>query len=311
MFVGATFCYILASSVGTYQAYQYTESVQFCGTACHVVMEPQYVTHRLSPHAHVACTTCHVGPGVGWYEKSKIRGLSRVREVVLSDYPRPIPTPIADLKPAELECHRCHWPNNFYGGRRRIFRHNIYDEKSTPWPVDLIVHVGGGDPGIDQTGGIHWYMNIGYKLEYISRDPQRQDIPWVRATNKKTGKVTVYQSESNPLSKEEIAAASPRTMDCIDCHNSPAHIFHTPDQAIDMAMFLKQIDPRLPNVKQAAVSAMGAPYKSKEGAIAGIARSLREYYLTKHAGLARRWGRKSKRRCKPRRRDSPRTSSPT
>ena len=133
-------------------------------------------------------------------------------------------------------------------------------------------------------------MNIGYKIEYIARDPQRQDIPWVSATNKKTGKVTVYQSQGNPLSKEEIAAASPRAMDCIDCHNSPAHIFHTPDQAIDLAMFLQQLDSGLPNAKQSAVAAMGAPYQSKEEAMAGIARNLREYYRAQPAGLAEKKG---------------------
>ncbi|MDH5628127.1 MAG: cytochrome C, partial [Candidatus Krumholzibacteria bacterium] len=31
----------LVSVVGGYQAYHYTESVEFCGTTCHTVMEPE------------------------------------------------------------------------------------------------------------------------------------------------------------------------------------------------------------------------------------------------------------------------------
>jgi hypothetical protein len=287
IFLTGTILFVLASTVGTYQAYHYTESVSFCGKLCHTVMKPEYVTHQISPHAIVKCATCHTGPGAGWYARSKIRGVGRAYEVLFSNYPRPIPTPIPDLKPTEMECHQCHWPEMFFGGRRSIFHHYMYDETNTHWPVDMIIHTGGGDPGIDQTGGIHWYMNIGYTIEYIARDNERQDIPWVRATNKNTGKVTVYQDQNNPLSKAEIAAASPRTMNCIDCHNRPTHIFRTPDRAIDLAIFIGQIDPRLPNVKKTAVFAMAASYQSEDDAMRGIAARISQYYRNHHANLYR------------------------
>ena len=280
IFAAGTFLYVLASTVGVYQASQYTESVKFCGKLCHTVMKPEYVTHQISTHAIVRCTTCHVGPGPGWYEKSKVRGLGRVYEVLYAGYPRPIPTPIADLRPTEIECHRCHWPEKFFGGRNWVFHNRLYDEKNTYWPVQMVIHTGGGDPGIDQTGGIHWYMNIGYKIEYIARDRQRQDIAWVRATNKKTGEVTVYQNQANRLSEAEIERLSPQVMDCIDCHNSPAHVFHTPDYAIDMSMFLKQIDVDLPNIKAVAVSGLASPYRSDEEAMSSISEHIEGYYKT-------------------------------
>ena len=37
----------------------------FCGTACHSVMNPEWVTYQQSPHARVRCVDCHVGEGTG------------------------------------------------------------------------------------------------------------------------------------------------------------------------------------------------------------------------------------------------------
>src|SRR5512141_2755267 len=58
---GAGFLFLTA--LGTYSSYHFTESVTFCGQACHTVMEPEMVTYQHSPHARVACTSCHIGPG--------------------------------------------------------------------------------------------------------------------------------------------------------------------------------------------------------------------------------------------------------
>ncbi len=278
LFATGTTLLVLLSSVGLYRAYRYTESVKFCGRLCHVVMRPEFVTHQISPHAHISCTGCHVGPGIGWYAKSKIRGLKQAYQVVLKTYPQPIPRPIADLRPTELQCRNCHWPELFFGGRRWTYRNYEYDQQNTEWPIEMIIHTGGGDPAIDQTAGIHWYMNIGYKVEFIARGEKLRDIPWVRATNRKTGEVTVYQDTTNSLSEKEIAAATPHTMDCVDCHNSPTHIFHTPDHAVDLAISTGKIDAGLPYIKSQAVSALAASYKSEEAAKIGISYSMNQYY---------------------------------
>ena len=60
--VGST-CFLLISAVGSYETYEYTESVQFCGQACHAVMKPELTTYLHGPHARVACAECHIGPG--------------------------------------------------------------------------------------------------------------------------------------------------------------------------------------------------------------------------------------------------------
>ena len=85
-------------------------------------------------------------------------------------------------------------------------------------------------------------MNIAMKVEYIARDSRRQDIPWVRVTDKVTGRVTVYQDSDKPLSPEEICALPSRTMDCMDCHNRPSHAYKPPDFAIDLALSTGPID---------------------------------------------------------------------
>jgi hypothetical protein len=63
IFLSTTFVFIFLSAIGTYEAFHYSESVPFCGTLCHKVMEPEYVAYQNSPHARVACVECHVGPG--------------------------------------------------------------------------------------------------------------------------------------------------------------------------------------------------------------------------------------------------------
>src|SRR5262245_56209816 len=38
-----SFVFVRASAFGSYRAYEYTESVEFCGQACHSVMKPEFV----------------------------------------------------------------------------------------------------------------------------------------------------------------------------------------------------------------------------------------------------------------------------
>ena len=92
IFTFGTVMFLLLSSVGSYEAFHYTESVEFCGALCHQVMEPEYVAYQNSPHARVSCVECHVGSGASWYMRSKLSGLYQVYAVLANVYPRPIPT---------------------------------------------------------------------------------------------------------------------------------------------------------------------------------------------------------------------------
>jgi len=278
VFTFGTMLFALISVVGGYQAYHYTESVAFCGELCHKVMQPEHVAYGNSPHARVPCTSCHVGAGADWYAKSKLSGAYQVYATLFNKYPEPIPTPIKNLRPAQETCETCHWPEKFFGGQQRQFNHYMYGDTNTSWPINLLIKTGGGDPKTGQTAGIHWHMNIGFSVEYIARDEKRQDIPWIRATDRSTGRVTVYQDEDNPLSEEEIKSAQPRVMDCMDCHNRPSHKFPSPDRMIDLAILTGQIDKSLPSIKRVAVEAMQQKYTTEQGAKQGIADYIYDFY---------------------------------
>ncbi|MGQ0719987.1 MAG: cytochrome c3 family protein [Candidatus Eiseniibacteriota bacterium] len=282
LFLAATLLYVALSAVGSYQAYHHTESVAFCGLTCHSVMKPEYTAYQLSSHARVACTACHVGEGASWYAKSKLSGAYQVYATAFDKYPRPIGTPIKNLRPAQETCERCHWPERFYGAQQRQFNHYMYDEANTHWPINMLIKTGGGDPKTGQTAGIHWHMNIGVQVEYIARDERRQDIPWMRSTDRATGRVTTYQDAEDPLSEEEIAAATPRVMDCMDCHNRPSHKFHSPDYALDMALLTGHVPADLPEVKRAAVEAVAAEYQTESEALEAIAENLRGFYADEY-----------------------------
>jgi hypothetical protein len=275
VFVFGTFLFVTLSAVGSYQAYHFTESVTFCGTTCHTVMEPEHTAYLQSPHARVACTECHVGYGASWYAKSKLSGSYQVYAALFNKYPRPIPTPIHNLRPARETCEQCHWPEKTYGTGLRKFTHYMYDEANTRWSSMLLLKTDTGEPGQGQRAGIHWHINKGIKIEYIARDERRQDVPWVRVTELKTGKQTIYQETSQPLSEQEVAAAEIRKMDCIDCHNRPSHVYHSPDFAIDRALESGSIDRSLPSVKKVAVEALTVEYGTKDSAVTGIADAIR------------------------------------
>ena len=122
------FLFVIASIVGTYQAYHYTESDAFCGTACHEVMHPEYTAYQASPHARVGCAGCHIGPGAGWFVRSKLSGAYQVYAVIARKFPRPIPTPVENLRPAQDTCEQCHWPEKFFGAQLKVFNHFAADE---------------------------------------------------------------------------------------------------------------------------------------------------------------------------------------
>jgi hypothetical protein len=277
-FMGGFLLFLTLVTVVGYHAFHYTESVAFCGTTCHTVMQPEHVAYQNSPHARVSCTACHVGSGASWYAKSKLSGMYQVYAVIRNIYPRPIPTPVRNLRPAQETCEQCHWPNKFYGGQQEQFNHYMYDEENTYWPINILIKTGGGDPKTGQTAGIHWHMNIGVKIQYIARDERRQDIPWVQVRDSDTGRVTTYQDRRNPLSEEELKTGILRTMDCMDCHNRPSHRYRSPDYMIDVAILTGMIDQGLPDIKRLAVEAMDVDYDSPEEAMREIANYIEKAY---------------------------------
>ena len=85
--------FLFLTALGSYETYQYTESVDFCGKRCHVPMEPQFVAAQHTAHAQVACVDCHVGPGAAAYFKTKLNGVKQLYHTALGDFDRPIHMP--------------------------------------------------------------------------------------------------------------------------------------------------------------------------------------------------------------------------
>jgi nitrate/TMAO reductase-like tetraheme cytochrome c subunit len=273
--------FLLGTGLGTYQAYHVTESTAFCGQVCHGVMKPEATAHRSSPHARVTCVQCHIGPGADWFVKSKMSGAYQLYATAFDKYPRPIPTPVKNLRPARETCLQCHWPEKFFGSRRNVYPHYLSDEKNTPYPISLLLHIGGGSAEGGPAEGIHWHMAVANKLEYIARDPGRQEIAWVKVTDR-AGKVTEYRHTESPLTDEERAKAEVRTMDCMDCHNRPSHIYRSPQRAVNQALAAGEIDRTLPFMKREAVKALDAEYPDTPSALAAIEAKLTSFYAENH-----------------------------
>ncbi|MBM3880769.1 MAG: cytochrome C [Verrucomicrobia bacterium] len=273
-FAGGAALFLLFTAMGSYHTYHFTESTTFCGQACHQVMKPEMVTYQQGPHARVSCTACHIGPGATWFVRSKLSGTYQVYATLQKKYPRPIPTPIKNLRPAQETCEQCHWPKKFVGNLDRTFTYYLSDESNTVHTIRMLMKVGGADPTHGPVGGIHWHMNVGNRVEYYATDATRQKIPWVRLIDPQ-GVVREYRS---PGFTNEIRKADIRVMDCMDCHNRPAHVFETPSDAVNLAMSLGSIDPTLPSIKANAVHALVQPYETETEGLQQIATILNGRY---------------------------------
>ncbi len=276
---------LMFSAFGSFKAYEYTDSDQFCGEMCHKVMAPEYTAYQFSPHARVGCVKCHIGPGAGWFVRSKLSGAYQVYAVLLDKYPRPIPTPIENLRPAQETCEQCHWPKNFFSEKQRKITNFIADEKNTKWNITLLMKIGGGNIEAGPTSGIHWHMNINNEVTYAATDPERMIIPWVKIKSR-DGVERVYRSVDAAVSDEELLKGGTRRMDCIDCHNRPTHIYRQPAQSINHVMELGWIDPSLPYIKSVGVQALEKSYSAKAIALDSIGTIVNEFYSANYPALA-------------------------
>jgi len=284
VFLLLSFIFLFMSAFGSYRAFEHSESVQFCGETCHAVMKPEFVAYQASPHARVKCVECHVGGGAEWYVRAKFNGAYQLYSVAFDKYDRPIKSPVHNMRPARDTCAQCHWPEKFLGERLKTLAYYGYDEKNSPRQVRLLVNVGGGTPESGPVSGIHWHMNLGNDVTYIASDERRQIIPWVRFKDR-DGNVTEYIARGAQFSPADIERAEKRRIDCIDCHNRPAHQYLPPDKAVNDSMAAGRIDPSLPYVKREAVRLLAAEYRTEDEAVAAIGRDLEGFYRQNYADV--------------------------
>ena len=283
-FLGLSTIFVFMSAFGSYRAYEHTESVAFCGQTCHETMKPEFVAYGVSPHAHVRCVECHVGSGAQGYARSKVTGSYQLYAVTFNKVPKPITTPVHTMPPTSETCEQCHWPSRFYGNEMKAFSHYAYDEHNTLRSMRLLINVGGGDPETGPVAGIHWHMNLGNEITYIAADNQRQVIPWVRVKDLQ-GNVTEYVDRNRPPSSELMTTAEQRRMNCIDCHNRPAHTYLPPDVAVDQSLAAGRLDPSLPFLKREAIAVLSKPYNTTGEAVNSISSNLDTFYRTNYTSL--------------------------
>jgi nitrate/TMAO reductase-like tetraheme cytochrome c subunit len=277
LFIGiATVLNILIFTFASYQGVAYMDTTTFCGQTCHTVMQPEFSAYQNSPHARVNCVECHIGPGAGWFVKSKLSGVRQVFAVTFKTYSRPIPSPVKYLRPARETCEQCHWPQRFSGDKFIVKTDYKDDEKNTPETTALVLKIGGRT--WQGSVGIHGrHLDQGSRIRYIATDEQRQVIPVVYYTDDK-GKTVEYVSTDIKVSKEQLAKSGNRVMDCIDCHNRPTHAFELPESAVDLRIYRGLISAELPFIKKKAVELLKADYPDREMAQKKIAEGVTSYY---------------------------------
>jgi hypothetical protein len=273
VFIAATtFVNLVVASQVTYAAVTYMDQVKFCGTTCHTVMKPEYTAHQDSPHSRVECVVCHIGAGAGWFVRSKLSGAGQVIAVALNNYPRPIPTPVRNLRPARETCETCHWPQKYGEDRLRVFPKYAEDAANTLTKTVMLRKIGGGNHGV----GIHGtHLGPGVVVRYAHADEGRQTIPWVEYNNRNTGRKTTYMV---PGTKPDASGLTIREMDCLDCHNRPAHAYELPERAIDQALYAGSISTALPFVKKMSVALLKKNFATTEDAAAQIPAAFAKYY---------------------------------
>lgn len=266
-------------ATATYKGVEVMGSTQFCGTACHSVMAPEFTTYQRSPHSRVKCVECHIGSGASWFVKSKLSGSWQLVSVLFKLYERPIPTPVHNLRPARDTCEQCHWPTKFVGDRLKVITKFDEDEANSEKKTALLLHVGGTQGSTSR--GIHWHVDRGVHVTYVS-DDKRENIGDVDLT---------LPDGSHRIYKASTALAKPakgvRNMDCVDCHNRPSHIYRLPEGEIDAAMQDGRIDRSLPFIHREAVKALKGSYATREEASEKIRQALQGFYTASYPDVAK------------------------
>jgi len=269
--------FLLISALGSYQAFHYTESNEFCGTMCHDVMEPEYVTYHNSAHARVKCVECHVGTGTSWYVKSKLSGLYQVYSVLTKAYAQPIETPVHNLRPAQETCEKCHWPQQFYDPKFVTKKHYLSDDENTQWNIQLLMKTGPSHQALGQSEGIHWHINPDVKIEYKSSNRKRDTIIEVVYKNSRTGESRVYKDHALDGNFNE-ANIEHRTMDCLDCHNRPSHNYKSPSHFVDDYITAGMISLKIPEIKSISMGILVRDFPDLDSAMRYIPARIEKYY---------------------------------
>ena len=148
------------------------------------------------------------------------------------------------------------------------------DEANSHTETVLTLRVGGASSGIH---GAH--MGPGVSIRYAAADAKRQTIPWVEYRDAKGVVQTFTAADAKPGSIDSLPKFE---MQCVDCHNRPAHSFQTADRAMNEALEAGELPPGLPFIKKTGLGLITAAYGTSEAAKEEIPAKLAQFYRTKY-----------------------------
>ncbi len=261
--------------VGGAYVWEYTNSPAFCGTTCHT-MPPQDVTYKISPHANVYCTECHIGRAfVGQQLARKSEDVYELYSMVTHAYEFPIRA--TRTKPDILTCEKCHLPETFSNDSLVSIPHFLNNQENTKTTTYLVLKTGGGAKREGLGRGIHWH--IVNPVYYYSGDIENQIIPYVRVMND-DGTYTEYVDVELGFDPSTIDESQLKQMECTTCHNRVSHNFKPPEASIDEAMARGLISADIPNIHQNAIDVLYASYDLRDAAMEAIEGIEQQYKST-------------------------------
>jgi hypothetical protein len=267
------------------RVWEISNSTAFCADVCHDVHPEEPAARQDSYHANVECVECHMGR-VSTLRKIVLKAshARHLPETILGQYERP--TEAETLIPPDQSCELCHWPPSFHGDTIREIQRYQQDRDNSLIRTYLALRTGSGGARVETVGeGIHWH--IANQVEFIPEGENLEEIRWVRATFP-DGSIVEYNDVTNPLTAEEVAAAEPEAMDCVDCHNQVGHPFYSPDTLVDLAMQTGRLSTDLPYIKQEMVSLLTQDYESQQQALQA-AETLPDQYEAQYPEIAQNY----------------------
>jgi nitrate/TMAO reductase-like tetraheme cytochrome c subunit len=258
--------------IGAAYGWEYTNSPEFCGTACHT-MPPEYTAYLTSPHARIDCVDCHIGKGfIATRITRKAGDLKHVFATAFHAYEFPIEA--HDLRPARETCELCHSPDKFSDDSLREIKRYGDDTANTPKSIYLVLKTGGGSERLGLGRGIHWHiMN---KVQFLATDDSQQVIPYIRVVED-DGSITEYTSIDANLAPTSINPDELVDMDCITCHNRITHLVPPPEDTVDQLISNNVIAQDIPDIHKKAVEVYSQLYDTAGKGLNGIA-GLVNYY---------------------------------
>jgi nitrate/TMAO reductase-like tetraheme cytochrome c subunit len=249
---------------GGLQAFHWAESNEFCGGLCHP-MNSVYIRYESSPHAKVDCVHCHIGGGFAYFARSKFDGMKSLWYMITDSYPRPIASPVENLRPARDTCEECHSPNSYTDNVIKTISHYDNDEANTPLQSTIILKMGGWQESTGISEGIHWH--ISNPVYYIAADEQRQVMMWVGAEQEDGSLKEYFARDLLGMAQTSFVEharvnGEVREMDCIDCHNRSAHLIPAPDDLVDEAINAGRISTSLPYIRAKGIELLTPHYAS-------------------------------------------------